>query len=153
MLRRLKDKILGYATHVRLVRQDLGTLHGFPEGRINAAVLCESLHRCADPAAVLAHVYRSLKAGAVLSLSVRLDGVDPLFGHLWDHLEAADLFDNLKHQFGHVHAFEQEMATTGVYRFLASPEVRTLIQEAGFAIQEELTGLQDGHTLLFKARK
>lgn len=152
-LRRLKDKCEGFESRVRLVRQDPSVLKGVPVARFDAAVLFESLHRFDDPAKVLAHVYASLKPGAILSISFRLDGIEPLYNSVKTHLDASDRYDQLKHQFNHVLEFERELATSTPYRFLSREEARALVLEAGFNLESETTGLQDGHTLLLKARK
>lgn len=152
-LRRLKDKCDGFGSRVRLVRQNPDALKGVPEARFDAAVMCESLHRFHEPAAILAKVYESLKPGAILSISVRLDGVESLFQDLKAHLEATDRFDHLKHQFNHVLEHEREQASSAPYRFSSRDEVRQLILAAGFSIESESTGLQNGHTVLLKARK
>lgn len=153
MLRRLKDKCEGFESRVRIVRQDLDNLKGIPSTRFDAAVIFESLHRFADPAAALLAIYKALKPGAVLSLSLRTDGIDPLYNSIRTHLETSARFDTLKHQFNHVLDFERELSETKPYRFLTREETRVLILAAGFSIEEERMGLQDGHTVLIQARK
>lgn len=155
LLRRVKDRFEQDERRPRIVRQDLEDMKNVPAERYDHVTVMNVLHRVHEPAAVLAQAFKALKQGGKLTISDILPsgGIEAHFNAVRTYLEASGRFENLKHQFNHVLEFEREMALVTPYRFLSREELRALVLEAGFMIDAEHPGLEDGHTLLLVARK
>ncbi len=155
MLRRVRDRSEGMEHAPRIVRQELDDLKNVPDGRYDAVVCMHQIYRVHDPKALLQSAFRAMKEGGQLTLSSILPsgGFDSHYNAVRTHLEASGRFENLKHQFNHVLEFEREMAQRTPFTFHSREELRAMVLEAGFMIDAEHPGLEDGHTLLLVARK
>ncbi len=155
LLRRIKDRFEQSGKSPRIVRQDLEDMKNVPAGRYDAVTIMHALHRLHEPAAVLAQAFKAMKTGGKLTVSGILPsgGIEAHFNAVRTHLEAAGRLETLKHQFNHVLEFEREMARLVPYKLHSREELRALVLEAGFMIDSEHPGLEDGHTLLLVARK
>lgn len=155
LLRRIKDKAELSGHHPRIVRQDLDDMKGVPAGRYDAVTIMHSIHRLHDPSQLLAAAYKAMKPGGRLTVSdiLATGGIEAHYNAVRTHLEASGRYETLKHQFNHVLDFEREMALRTPYKLPTREELRALVLEAGFMIDSEHPGLEDGHTLLLVARK
>jgi len=154
-LRRLRTKAEAARLRVRVVRQDPGDLHDVPAQRFSGVTMMHVLHRLDDPALVLQRAFQALRPGGCLTISVLLDegGIEAHYNAVRSELEALGRYETLKHQFNHVLELERDLAIAVPYRLPSRADVRALVLEAGFMIEEEHAGLESGHTLLIVARK
>lgn len=154
-LRSLKDKKDIGALPVKIIKQSPDDLRKIPENRFDGAVMMLNAHKYYDVGSIFRNIYASLKAGAAFSVSTLNpeSGVDGFYNGLRRSLEEGGHFENLKHQFNHVVNFDQYNFEHSIYKHLSREDVRALLLEAGFSIEEEKAGIMGGCALMVVGRK
>ncbi|TWW12788.1 hypothetical protein E3A20_00230 [Planctomyces bekefii] len=151
LLRVLRGKCEGYESRFRVVRQELSALKNLPVGRYDAVTVVDSIDFVGELSEFLTKVHGCLRAGGVLSLSLRVGDGESIFASLRSDLESNGKFEALKHQFTHVKDHDL-LQRSGVERLDPHHVVETL-QSIGFVIETDWRSFEQGNFLLLKARK
>lgn len=154
-LRSLRDKKDIKALPLKIIKQSPEDLRNIPENRFDGAVMMLNAHKYYDVGAIFRNIFNSLKSGASFSVSTLNPetGLDGFYNGLRTSLELSGHFENLKHQFNHVVSYDQYNFEHSIYKHLSREDIRALLLEAGFSIEEEKPGILGGCALLVVGRK
>ncbi len=154
MLEYLRSKIRAAdEDRLTIVKEDVLRLEDLPQSYFDAAILINVLYTVEDRHACLEQVHRILRPGSTLALSTphRETDVKKLFARMREVLEKKGLFESLKMNFEAAKLVHEKM--TDLIHRDTKDDIRQMIEQAGFTIDDWRDGEYAGAVVVVKAIK